>query len=353
MNNRATTGFFGLQPGTYPGYLVAIIMALIVTILAGCQGEKISLPAGSGEGAAKAVETSVHYREQVAVLSYHHIAPEEDPTETATIAAASFRQHLDALQENGYNIVSLEDIESFLAGGEIRPNAVAITFDDGYESFYTYAFPELEKRHLPASVFLILSRVGSTKGTPKLTWEEIRYLQGRDINFHSHSYDGHRFARGVEKDIAALTEPIYRQDLGRLETRPEYAARIAADVARARELLAREAGINDRYFDYPYGRYSPELKEALQAAGYKLAFGFSPGMVTRDSDPLALPRLNVGRPGIGPQDLLAAIEEAARPESKGFSGWLKARAMNLERLVNSILPGARGGAEAESRLPVG
>ncbi|TDA69698.1 MAG: polysaccharide deacetylase family protein [Clostridia bacterium] len=339
---RATTRIFGLRPKARHGCLVAIIMALIVTGLAGYQGERTSLPAGSREGAAKAAEMPVHYRDRVAVLAYHHIAPVENPRETATMSAENFRRHLKALQEGGFNVVSLEGVENFLAGGKIPPNTVAITFDDGYESFYTYAFPELEKRHMPASVFLILNLVGTTGRTPYLTWDEIRYLKAKGVSFHSHSYDGHRFARGARKDIAALTGPIYRQDLGRLETRQEYVARIAADIAQARESLASEAGINDKYFCYPYGRYSPELREASRASGYKLAFGLGQGMVTGESDPLLLPRLNVGRPGIGPQDLLAAIQKAARPKSKGFSGWLKARAMNLERRVNSVLPGARG-----------
>lgn len=55
--------------------------------------------------------------------------------------------------------------------------AVSYTFDDGLMDQYTLAFPELQKRGIHATFHIIGSKVGGDhKGTPCMTWEQIRQL---------------------------------------------------------------------------------------------------------------------------------------------------------------------------------
>ncbi|MFK7852988.1 MAG: polysaccharide deacetylase family protein [Granulosicoccus sp.] len=62
----------------------------------------------------------------------------------------TFATHLDYFKTY-YNVVSMSD----LLLGKPRPRSLVITFDDGYASVEKNAVPQLEKRALPATVYLI------------------------------------------------------------------------------------------------------------------------------------------------------------------------------------------------------
>ena len=46
-------------------------------------------------------------------------------------------------------------------------------------------------------------------------------------------------------------------------------------------------------FSYPYGLYNDTVRSALACEEVRLAFRASSGVITRDSDPYALPRFPV------------------------------------------------------------
>jgi biofilm PGA synthesis lipoprotein PgaB len=96
----------------------------------------------------------IYYTDQVAILVYHHLGDDETG---ATISPEHFAAQIASLKNQGYNFISLKQLGDFLAGQqEIAPNAVVITFDDGYESIYKYAYPILVENHIPASIFVIV-----------------------------------------------------------------------------------------------------------------------------------------------------------------------------------------------------
>lgn len=71
--------------------------------------------------------------------------------------------------------------------------AVSYTFDDGLMDQYTLAFPELQKRGIHATFHIIGSKVGGDhKGTPCMTWEQIRQLHqsGHEISSHGYRHIG-------------------------------------------------------------------------------------------------------------------------------------------------------------------
>ena len=71
--------------------------------------------------------------------------------------------------------------------------AVSYTFDDGLMEQYTLAFPELQKRGIHATFYIIGSKVGGDhKGTPCMTWEQIRQLHqsGHEISSHGYRHIG-------------------------------------------------------------------------------------------------------------------------------------------------------------------
>lgn len=86
-------------------------------------------------------------------LLYH--AVEDQPgSHTAglgmSISTEAFARHLDYYQQH-YNILSMKD----LVQGKVCPRTAVLTFDDGYASVGENAVPALEKRGIPATVYLI------------------------------------------------------------------------------------------------------------------------------------------------------------------------------------------------------
>mgnify|MGYP000594301897 FL=1 len=69
------------------------------------------------------------------------------------VTPTNFVRQIDWLRNNGYHFVSIDDVLAARAGKRRLPeNPVLITFDDGYTSVYTYAFPILKMFRIPAVV---------------------------------------------------------------------------------------------------------------------------------------------------------------------------------------------------------
>ena len=76
-----------------------------------------------------------------------------------------------------YNIISLEELVDCIKGNARLPrHSVVLTFDDGYKSVYTNAFPILKKYNVPATVFLTTSFIGSKEVA---WWDKLEYAIGR------------------------------------------------------------------------------------------------------------------------------------------------------------------------------
>jgi peptidoglycan/xylan/chitin deacetylase (PgdA/CDA1 family) len=86
---------------------------------------------------------------------YHRVNDENDPF-FPSLPVETFTRQLDYLVKH-YPIDTLKGVVDWtLAGAKGRPR-VALTFDDGYPDTYEHVLPELEKRRLPATVFLSTS----------------------------------------------------------------------------------------------------------------------------------------------------------------------------------------------------
>jgi len=75
---------------------------------------------------------------------------------------------------NNYNIVALQDIESYYYNQKLLHNCCHITFDDGDRSFYTIVYPLIKKFQLPVSIYV----------SPKIvkTGENFWFQEIRDYN---------------------------------------------------------------------------------------------------------------------------------------------------------------------------
>ena len=69
-------------------------------------------------------------------------------------SARVFEKQLQMLKNN-FQVLALDDILSFKSQHGVYPkNAVALTFDDGYQDFYKIAYPLLKKYELPGTLYI-------------------------------------------------------------------------------------------------------------------------------------------------------------------------------------------------------
>lgn len=266
--------------------------------------------------ASVAQSEPVYYSDQVAVLMYHHLETETTPG-LSSLAVRDFQKQMHLLKENGFHVISMEQYARYMMeSAPVPDNAVLLTFDDGYESFYSHAYPILRKYHYPATNFVIVSSIDdrNRQGIPKLTWEQMREMQKSGMSFYNHTFDSHRYGRidSSGHKGTVLSHPLYLEDHGRMETTTEYIRRVSNDLEaaerRLREELSNEMGI----IAFPYGQYDQEhTLKIMQKLDIELAFTIQPGINTR-SDRFGR-RINAGGGDQSPEQLIAQLKALNDP----------------------------------------
>jgi peptidoglycan/xylan/chitin deacetylase (PgdA/CDA1 family) len=173
-----------------------------------------------------------------------------------------------------------------------RPEAcavAAVTFDDGYRDFAELALPVLQRRAIPATLFVPAGRVGGSNEwdhgkRPRreiLGAAELRALDPESVEIGVHGLS-HRRLRDLDP------ETLRQETLGA--------------KARLEDACARPM----RFFAYPYGQrddFDPAAERAVAEAGFAAACSTRFGRGSRPAE-----RLRLRRVGIAEKDALDVVE---------------------------------------------
>jgi peptidoglycan/xylan/chitin deacetylase (PgdA/CDA1 family) len=206
------------------------------------------------------------------VICYHIVEGPSAPR--MLISRSAFRQHLQYLEMTGYNVIPLQHLYEYVSGkrASLPKNAVVLTFDDGWRSTYTEAFPELQKRKFPFTVFVYPKIIGQTSNA--LTWKQIREMSDAGVDIQSHS----------------LSHPYLTRRRHTSFNDTEYALWVQRELVESKRMLERATGKTVSFIAYPYGDYDEKLTKAVAQAGYSAALTCDFGRVRRGSDPLRMKR---------------------------------------------------------------
>src|SRR5260221_13250541 len=85
----------------------------------------------------------------IPILTYHNFDPSVPGS--MTISMKKFEEQLKWLKENGYTIIPLKEVVSYLQGkrASLPAKSVVITADDGRKSVYTYMLQLVRKDNIP------------------------------------------------------------------------------------------------------------------------------------------------------------------------------------------------------------
>jgi hypothetical protein len=211
------------------GIAVAVAAATLLTLAIGVM---VTLDMRGGRKAPVATASLADSNapfvpaERVPVLCYHYVRgpagpiqfarvfgyvvlslPLLDDSELWKVSRRGFERQMQYLVTRGYHTVTLDDVHEWQMGRrELPAKSVVITFDDGEESQYHYAYPVLRKYGLHAALFVVTSRVGTTwNGMRCINWSHLREMQRSGVfDIESHTHDMH-YKVGANSDL----KPVY------------------------------------------------------------------------------------------------------------------------------------------------
>ena len=202
------------------------------------------------------------------IAMYHSVRPSVPAGNVLTVSVRVFDRQMRFLKNNNYAVMPLDQAVALIAQRKKVPaRAVVLTFDDGEEDNYLYAFPILKKYGLPATIFLVVGDIGKPD---KLKWEQIRQMQDSGlITFGSHS----------------MSHPF----LDSVSPAPDLEKEIRGSKAVLESMLGKPITM----FAYPLGRFNKDVRQRVIDAGYRVAVGTNPGKKIGNDDVFALKRLRI------------------------------------------------------------
>jgi len=206
-------------------------------------------------------------RRPVPILMYHAVAepPAGAPYPALYVPPADFAAEMRWLARHGYRAVTLDQVyASWRHGAALPPHPIVVTFDDGYRSIFTSAFPVLRRRGWAAVLNLEVENESKPWG---LSPRRVRALVAAGWELASHTL--------THPDLTTLSPDALRRE-----------------VAGSRERLRRQFGTPVNFFCYPAGRYDERVVTAVRRAGYHGATTVRSGL-GRPSEPYVLARIRV------------------------------------------------------------
>ncbi len=211
---------------------------------------------------------------RVAILGYHDLS--EPQAETAMrIRTSKFRQQMEVLRQLGITVVSLEDFIAWKNGEkDIPAKSALITFDDGWKSVYTDAFPVLKEYKYPFSLFLYKNYVDG--GGKALTTAMINEMIAAGASIGSHSVS-HPYPATVK---------LYRK-----KGPNEYDGFLRKELGESKRFLESKFPKKPvTSFAYPGGFFTEEMLPLADEFGYTHLFTVQPGKVKRGMPDKTIPR---------------------------------------------------------------
>ena len=206
----------------------------------------------------------------VPILCYHRFADTCDSN--LCISTQSFISQLEYLKQNGFQVITLAQLNDFLEYKKAIPaKSVVITMDDAYRSIYDIAFPLLKKYGYRATLFVYTDFVQAT--SIAMTWDQLREMKADGFEIGSHS-------------ITHADLTLKKDD----ETDEGFQVRIRHELVESKKIIDKNLNQNTLFFAYPYGSYNQLTVQLSQETGYKLGLGIQNGSNPFFADPLTLKR---------------------------------------------------------------
>jgi peptidoglycan/xylan/chitin deacetylase (PgdA/CDA1 family) len=182
-----------------------------------------------------------------------------------------FDHQIKSLLDAGYTTHFVREVPAII-NGEIPydPKMIFITFDDGYEDFYTDVFPILKKYNIRSTAYIISDFIGHHNYMKENQLKEV--IASGIVEIGSHS----------------LTHPVLK------DSSYEFAKH---EIMQSKKDLSQRFKIRVETFAYPYGSFSGKDADLVKEAGYKAAVSVIPSVYQSEENMFYLYRIRPGEIG--------------------------------------------------------
>jgi peptidoglycan/xylan/chitin deacetylase (PgdA/CDA1 family) len=281
------------------------------------------------------------------ILALHRVLPAEEQSlcynPHLVLSESAFVSLLQLLQRD-YQVVPLEELLSDPGGAEGHPK-VAITFDDGWEDNYRVAFPHLLRFGMPATIFACTGLIDTLQLLPEERFARLWSQCSAHSTLEELVVDLNHWGMGKNKNLQLRPRQQYwsqelkrmpmnarlllldhleqryqmtipqsrrfltweqvcimtRTGLIRIGSHTHRHATLSSESDRdirqelddARITLWKHVGAVADVLAYPNGMYNRRVQELVRSMGFTTALSTIPGFFTRESNPLAIPRIAV------------------------------------------------------------
>jgi len=224
-------------------------------------------------------------RTKIPIIMYHYVEYVKDDGDlirkSLDIIPSLFEGHLLALRKANYETYFVKDIPDILDGStHYSTQSAILTFDDGYEDFYTVVFPLLKKYHVRATVYVIYNYIGRSGFLDEKQIAEL--AESGLVEIGSHTLDH-----------------VYLK-----QAPDQYAEK---QIVESKQKFEERFNIKIKTFAYPYGAFNNKNIESVKKAGYTAAVSVISGVMQENENLFYMSRI---RPGLfTPQTIIRVIEQ--------------------------------------------
>ena len=238
------------------------------------------------------------------VLMYHAVGYETGPDwpRSLIMRPELFEEHLRSLKEQGYTMVTVEQLAKRLEQGQSVDKYVALSFDDGYKNNHSVALPIMQKYDAKGSFFVINKEMGDKE---HMNEAEIKEMIAAGMELGSHTYSHAPLAKIDTKYL------VWELDTSRYWLKKKFDGYIVRTLA------------------YPNGSYNKTVTEAAQKYGFYRALTGHIGLntaATYKEAPMEMYRVNVVDDGKGLEGFKRRLEQAY------FFGFLQTKGIDINPL---------------------
>lgn len=269
-------------PALFIGILIGIVLTvLILGFMNSSQGKKFLFtspkPTAVFEETSpkpkKKIKKTISFEElKIPIIMYHYVEYVKDQGDTIrkslNISPFTFEEQLKALQQNNYQTFFVRDVPKlFSKKTKYSTQSALLTFDDGYEDFYTVVYPLLKKYQTKATLFVIYSFIGRNDFVNK---EQINEM----IN------------SGLVEIGAHTLNHVYLKGMGKNKAEEE--------ILQSKKNLEDDFAIKVESFAYPFGAYDDQIVKIVKEASFSAAVTVNPGTIQQKSNIFTLKRIRSG-----------------------------------------------------------
>lgn len=209
----------------------------------------------------------------IRILFYHRVADDRDEL---AVTPERFRQQMEALAREEFEVVGVPEVVSRLRAGSAGPKLIGLSFDDGFRDVAEHGLPVLERHGFAATVYLATRVIDGTerfawyeRQPELLRWDEIADLdRAGTLGFEAHTL--------THPNLLDLDDETCR-----------------AEIEGSKSELEARLGRTVTSFCYPAGLFGARERRYVEEAGFLSGASCEPGVNRADTDPLALRRRQI------------------------------------------------------------